>query len=568
MKTTIVLFGVITASLLLMGDLKVVGDDLKPRSAQTVSSDESPVDTNTLKNLFTVSPAYQAAATRQMLQEANFFAQQLKLPEALPITTANANISVNPPRLAGLGSLGTKEFFYSFPGHARQPITNEHGAVWFREHGKLAYVMRKNPFARWDDGKTGDLSALFAKLAVMPSLLDTNTAYQLATQWLASVGVDVAELEKAHPPLSVQQFFSRSQSAAETLASPPADAHQTPLPIFDITWGGPADDTPPVWVQIFGPTKELISLRMEDTRFSKRPPVSVPDAEALNEAVGPSEKAVATNAAAPPLPVLAAAPIQTTNPMFLPEDLSLDANAIRNLSAVSPAYKAAAARQMLQEVNYFARQLKLHESLPITAANAKIITDPLLACGIGSVETKRYSYSFPGSDRPEITNGFGAVWFQERGKLAYIKCQQAYARWDDGTATLDDMAPIFRKLMATPCRLDTNTAYQLATQWLASVSVDVGELEKRYHPLSVQQTFYDQPASSATANPCDLKKLPIFNVTWGGPEDEDSPPIDIHILGPTKELIFLRMEDTRFCKRPPVNIPNAEALNGATTNTP
>ena len=62
--------------------------------------------------------------------------------------------------------------------------------------------------------------------------------------------------------------------------------------------------------------------------------------------------------------------------------------------------------------------------------------------------------------------------------------------------------------------------------------------------------------------PAPSKKLPIFDVTWGGPEDQDSPPIGVKIFGPTKELISLRMEDTRFSKRPPLLIPNAEALNG------
>jgi len=51
---------------------------------------------------------------------------------------------------------------------------------------------------------------------------------------------------------------------------------------------------------------------------------------------------------------------------------------------------------------------------------------------------------------------------------------------------------------AMPSLLDTNTAYQLATQWLAAVSVDVGELEKKYRPLSVQTTINGEPNSWET----------------------------------------------------------------------
>ena len=78
------------------------------------------------------------------------------------------------------------------------------------------------------------------------------------------------------------------------------------------------------------------------------------------------------------------------------------------------------------------------------------------------------------------------------------------------------------------------------------------ELEKKYQSTSAQATFNDGPT---------LKKIPVFDVTWGGPENEDSPPIGVKIFGPTKELISLRMEDTRFSKRPPLVITNALELN-------
>lgn len=115
--------------------------------------------------------------------------------------------------------------------------------------------------------------------------------------------------------------------------------------------------------------------------------------------------------------------------------------------------------------------------------------------------------------------------------------------------------------------LDTNTAYQLATQWLAAVSVDVGELEKKYRPLCVQVTINETPGSwearPASLNQTHLNKLPTFDVTWGGPENEDSPPVGVKIFGPTKELISLRMEDTRFSKRPPLVVTNALELNSS-----
>jgi hypothetical protein len=284
MKTIISMAGVFVASLFFLGDFSVSGEDLRLSTNRIIlPRDELQADTNTIKNLFTVSSAYREAAARQMLQEANYFARQLKLAESLPITAANATINVNPPLLAGVGSVDAKEFLYSFPGHDRQPITNGFGAVWFLERGKLAYVMRKKPFARWDDGNSDDMSALFRKLAALPCLLDTNTAYQLATQWLAAVSVDVGELEKKYRPLSVQVTINEKPDSWEARPANSNQPHLKKLPIFDVTWGGAEDqDSPPIGVKIFGPTKELISLRMEDTRFSKRPPVTIPNAEKLN----------------------------------------------------------------------------------------------------------------------------------------------------------------------------------------------------------------------------------------------------------------------------------------------
>jgi len=363
MKTIITAAGAITASLFLVGSFHALAGELAPATNQILIPDDLSLDAAAIRSLSTISPAYKEAAARQMLQEVNYFVRQLKLQEPLPVTDSNAIIDVEPPSSAGLGSVETRNFYFSFPGHDRQPMTNGFGAVWFLERGKLAYIKRKNPFARWDDGTSGN-PAMFRKLMAMPCRLDTNTAYQLATQWLASVSVDVGELEKKYRPISAQVIIKETFDSLEASNL----FYNKKLPIFDVTWGGPEDqDSPPVGIKILGPTKELISLRMEDTRFSKRPPINIPHAEELNAA---SAK-VTTN---------------PTNRIILPRDeLHADTNTIKNLFTVSPAYRKAAARQMLLEANYFAQQLKLPESLPITAANATINVNPPRLAGIGSL---------------------------------------------------------------------------------------------------------------------------------------------------------------------------------------
>ncbi len=112
----------VVASLAFVSDFNASGEDLKPSTNRIIiPRDELHADTNTIKNLFTVAPAYRETAARQMLLEAIYFARQLKLSESLPITAANATINVNPPLIAGGGSVDAKEYLYSFPGHDRQP---------------------------------------------------------------------------------------------------------------------------------------------------------------------------------------------------------------------------------------------------------------------------------------------------------------------------------------------------------------------------------------------------------------------------------------------------------------
>ncbi len=258
-------------------------------------------------NHFMVSLAYKAVVAQLMLAEANFFVDRLDLPESRPLQAANAGVVVSPPLLAGLGRIETASFLYSFPGDGRfTQLTNDNGTTFpVPERGKLAYVVRKEPFKKY----AATFEDTYEPLSKLPCLIDTNSAYQLATQWLAAVSVDVAALERKHKPLSVQQFYLDPPMSLEAYVELrrtgqpiPAPHVKKPRPIFDVTWGGTADDTPAVWVEIFGVTKELIHLRMEDTSFLKRPPIVITNALELNAQPTPPTKQLQTptNGVPPP----------------------------------------------------------------------------------------------------------------------------------------------------------------------------------------------------------------------------------------------------------------------------
>ncbi|MGI8965153.1 MAG: hypothetical protein ACR2H1_03585, partial [Limisphaerales bacterium] len=131
--------------------------------------------------------AYKAAVTSLFLSEASYFEKQLNLPDPKPIPVAQAKIRVNPPQLKFGGTLMTTNCFFSF---------NERGKLWVAGRMNLfeaPLFSFSSPIPYYD------------KLAKTPSLIDKSGAYQLATQWLSAVSVEVASLELKHRKNEVYQ---------------------------------------------------------------------------------------------------------------------------------------------------------------------------------------------------------------------------------------------------------------------------------------------------------------------------------------------------------------------------
>ena len=121
-------------------------------------------------------PAYKDAVSKLMLSEVNSYAFQLTLSEQLPITTNSLKeLFISSPFLAVrfgiLGSLQTTNYSYGF-GKGKH----------------LCYITRiikgTNPFDY-------DANKLYA---IDPSAVNTNAAYLLATQFLARAFVDLNRL--------------------------------------------------------------------------------------------------------------------------------------------------------------------------------------------------------------------------------------------------------------------------------------------------------------------------------------------------------------------------------------
>jgi hypothetical protein len=229
------------------------------------------------------SLAYRAAVIKKMLEEANYFAERLKLPTKRPIQItdicsdwdAGAWFSIihtsYPPHVGYFNYLPatifTTNIYNASISRERRLQSLRFGLYGYLDitnfefgfnEGRLVHIMRL------DAPQTEYYARRLNELVGKPSLIDTNGAYQLATQWLAAVDIDVTALEKQSGLLikgghSVNQLHYLARGATNYIT----------LPLYYVDFGSqhfPASgnlkafDEPLVSVEILGTTKELQEL--------------------------------------------------------------------------------------------------------------------------------------------------------------------------------------------------------------------------------------------------------------------------------------------------------------------
>jgi hypothetical protein len=237
--------------------------------------------TNVIAFLHTTT-AYQTAALQLMVGEANFAAKQLDLKEPLPIVVPadTNNWEVESPPMGLGGDITASNYFFEF------------------QRGQLKAIHKRD----WLKKISPPVQDLL-ELANRSSLLDTNSAYQLATQWLASISVDMSKLERTSPPVIYQVPARKHDAEGRNL---PGVSNNVAVPLFLIGWGeetmnprirellksrhlDPNRPLPlrrpnpmsPVFVEILGTTKELISLDIRDASLLKRPALQITNADEL-----------------------------------------------------------------------------------------------------------------------------------------------------------------------------------------------------------------------------------------------------------------------------------------------
>jgi len=197
--------------------------------------------------------AYQLEALNKVVFEANTVAKELNLPEDLPITKANIiGAFIHPFGFA---------YLYQKIGN----VTTSNYCYCVSIGNKFSYVNEVG----WEAECKG-----YQKDYVWPKeKMDTHAALRLATKWLKAVHMDVKALNR-DLPLVVKMDN-------EVVWAPPGKF----VPVYYVAWQKRLCEYPHmesestnVWVavasvRLFLPTKTLLELRVEDSKYILRPPI-------------------------------------------------------------------------------------------------------------------------------------------------------------------------------------------------------------------------------------------------------------------------------------------------------
>lgn len=202
--------------------------------------------------------AYKYVAMILMLAEVNFFCDQMGIPHEGTFTYADVRSGshVAPPNLKDFGgSILTDRYFFGF--------------LW----GHLVNFTKRGFMPQDSDGAIQERNM---ELSKMTSTIDSEDAYQLATNWLAALGVDVPTLERKYRLNLIQWKYYPHGKEGPVLM----------LPVYHVEWLGfiprsRSRERAAVSVTVFGVTKELVEYHVLDDALFLRPRIEIKDRQKL-----------------------------------------------------------------------------------------------------------------------------------------------------------------------------------------------------------------------------------------------------------------------------------------------
>ncbi len=229
-----------------------------------------------MTNIWVLSTAYRAALVSIMLTQFNWVAAHLDLPCKRPVGPGDVTAAFvpdprvrhppDPPGLPG-GTITAAGYWMSF------------------DHGKLFVISNL--------GTNMESVDRYAEWAKTASLIGTNEARLLAEKWLRAVGIDVVGLNRRYP-VHVHHPSYHPGGIGEFVQ----------LPLFYVHWTDqddrhPVGDFPNVGygvlVGVFGPTKMMTGLRLDDQAFCTRTNLVLTNEQALLNTPNPKAIQIGTN---------------------------------------------------------------------------------------------------------------------------------------------------------------------------------------------------------------------------------------------------------------------------------
>ncbi len=232
-------------------------------------------------------------------------------------------------------------------------------------------------------------------------------------------------------------------------------------------------------------------------------------------------------------------------PQGFPDPLrTLETKGPRSLmSLTTEAYRKEARKLLLQEANQVATELSLsEEEVPLTENIVKFTTLPFgyayMETGhVGRVMSRHYHYV--------ASKGW------KFNELLRADLEAACANYTRSYRWPSD-------------RLDTNAAYNLATQWLSAVSMDVAGLNRdcviHAAPAPHWNRFrWKPPFTNATFTP-------IYSVYWIPRQTTNGvAAAEVELFAPDRTLLSLRVEDPKYILRQPLTFTNLDELLASPT---
>jgi hypothetical protein len=206
------------------------------------------------------------------------------------------------------------------------------------------------------------------------------------------------------------------------------------------------------------------------------------------------------------------------------------------LTFTTPAYRNEALRLVIEEANRVAQELNLQEQLPITQTNLleAYISPPRMAQGmkaIGNITTSNYVYYV------SVGNKFSFL------VRTHLEEEETQAR---------------SKYLWPVSQVDTNAAYQLATQFLAAASMDVNALNTNCD-LHIDTCLLESAKGKHF--------VPLYWITWSEKNNRGLGGASIELFLPTKTILQIHVNKSEYILRKPLEITNLDYLLSQ-TNAP